>query len=200
MEEVEIWKSLKFLGYPDYEVSNMGQVKSLERVVIYKDGRKHLYKEKILKPSNDKDGYLLVGLYKNRKMKTFKVHRIVCLAFLENPDNLPQINHKNEIKTDNRVENLEWITPKENTNYGTHNERVSKTKKGIGSKPIIQLDLQGNFIKEFNSATTASEELNIKNTNICMCCKGKMKTAKGYKWVYKSDYKPTYTQLEINFN
>lgn len=132
MENIEIWKSLDFLGYPDYEVSNMGRVKSIERIVIYNDGRKYNYPEKILKPIINvrRYGYLQIILFKNKKPKTFKVHRLVALAFLENPQNLPCINHKDENKDNNNVSNLEWVTVKQNNNYGTRNERTSKKMKG----------------------------------------------------------------------
>lgn len=213
MGEVEIWKSLDFLGYPDYEVSNFGKVKSLNY--------KHSGKEYILKQCKNRGGYLFVCLYNDNKHKTFTVHRLVCLAHLKNDYKLPQVNHKNEIKTDNRLENLEWVTSKENNNYGTRNERASKsisqamkgkyvgenspfygiprseeTKQKISEakkdkpnykkrKPIIQLDLQNNFIREWDSATTAAKELNINRQHITACCRGKRNQCGNYKWKYK---------------
>lgn len=172
MENIEIWKSLDILGYPNYEVSNWGRVKSLPR---------NTTKEKILKQCKNKYGYLHLNLCNDGKVKLFTVHKLVALAFLENPLNLPQVNHKNEIKTDNRVENLEWVSPKENTNYGSCIERRSKTK----SIPIIQLDLQENFIREWQSTIQVEKELNIYATSITACCKGKIKTCGGFIWRYK---------------
>lgn len=184
MEEIEIWKSLDFIGFPDYEVSNMGRVKSLK-----------CGKERILKPSKTKVGYLDLNLCKNGKPKHFLVHRLVAKCFLEPIEGKDIINHKDENPLNNRVENLEFCSQQYNCNYGTHNEKLSKAKY----IPIIQLDLQNNFIREWNSAKIASKELNISRHHISSCCRGRRNKCGDYKWVYKSDYKPTSTQLEINF-
>lgn len=209
-----------------YQVSNKGQVKSLEKVVIRKDGRKNTYPERILKQSKNNMGYLYVDLFKNNKSKKFLVHRLVALAFIpnDNPTDKNEINHLDENPSNNHVSNICWCNRYENNNYGTRNERVSKTLKGkfkdkenhpmFGkhrteetkqkiskaiSIPIIQLDLQNNFIRDWDSATTASTELKISRQHISNCCKGKRNKCGGYKWVYKSNYIPTYTQLELNF-
>lgn len=112
----EEWKDIK--GYEGiYQISNMGRVKSLSNGK-YK-------KEKIRKYRKDKDGYLQLNLHKNNVMTTFKVHRLVAEAFIPNPHNLPQVNHKDEDKTNNRVDNLEWCTVEYNNNYGTRNKRIA---------------------------------------------------------------------------
>ena len=114
----EIWKNIA--GYEGlYEVSSFGRVRSLR-----------FGKTKILKPGKNKKGYLRVSLCKNGKQKTFFVHRLVAQAFLENPQNLPQINHKDENKQNNRLENLEWCSCDYNNNYGTRNERAGKANRG----------------------------------------------------------------------
>lgn len=129
MEE-EIWKSLDFLGYPDYMVSNMGRIKSLDKYVNSSYGSKQLRKERILNFDKTKFGYLRIKLWQNGEGRKFYVHRLVASAFLKNNNNLPYINHKDENKENNHVDNLEWVTQKENINYGTRNERVSEKMKG----------------------------------------------------------------------
>ena len=129
MEEVEIWRDIpEYEGL--YQVSNMGQVKSLNRYVRGNSNSKMFKKGILLKFSSDKDGYLTVGLHKDKKQKLMKIHRLVALAFLENPENLPCINHKNEIKTDNRVENLEWCTYQYNATYNEIHIKRGKKLKG----------------------------------------------------------------------
>lgn len=173
MAEIEKWKSLDFLGYPNYEVSNFGKVKSLNYL---RSG-----KEKILKQGKYKDGYMLVGLWKDGEGKTFLVHKLVALAFIPNPFNLPQINHKDENKENNHVDNLEFCTAKHNTNYGTRNKRLSESKE----KPILQYALDGSFIRDWESIKQASKELNIHQCNITSCCKGRLKTCGNFIWKYK---------------
>ena len=115
---MEEWRDIK--GYEGlYQVSNEGRIKSLERIANRSDGKVEILKEKIRKLTKDKDGYLCVPLVKELKRKFCKVHRLVAKAFIDNPDNLPEINHKDECKSNNSVENLEWCDRKYNTNYGT---------------------------------------------------------------------------------
>lgn len=110
----EIWKSIP--EFEDYTVSNLGRV-------MNKHGR-------IMKPSNHKQGYKLIGLKKDKKLYCRYVHRLVALAFIPNPDNLPQVNHKDECRNNNCVDNLEWCTSGYNINYGTRNLKVSIVLKG----------------------------------------------------------------------
>lgn len=191
IEKIEIWKDIpEYEGL--YQVSNLGKVKSLERVVRCGKGTKIL-KERILKSGKNSKNYLSVVLCKNGKMKCFTVHKLVCLVFIpnDNPTEKTEINHIDENKENNHVSNLEWVTPKENCNYATRNERIGKAHK---SKPrpklhksIIQLDLQNNFIRVWDSATQVEKELNIYATSITACCKGRLKTAYGYLWKYKEN-------------
>ena len=134
--------------------------------------------EKFLKPGVNNDGYLRVNLYKNGKYKSYAIHRLVAMAYLPNPENLPEINHKDENKTNNCLQNLEWCDRKYNINYGNCIERSSSKHK----KPILQYDLDGNFIREWPSATDVGREVRC---NIKECLRGRRKTAYGYKWVYK---------------
>lgn len=209
IKEIEIWKDIE--GYEGlYQVSNWGRVKSLK-----------FGKEKILKPQTDINNYLRLYLFKDGKGKSFSVHRLVASAFVPNPQNYPIINHIDENKQNNNFLNLEWCNyhynntynnihikrgeklkekykGKNNPFYGKHHTDESKRKF---SKPIIQCTLDGEFIKEWDSITQVKKELNIQSSNICYCCNGKRKTCGGYKWVYKSNYKPkNIQQLEIDFN
>ena len=175
----EEWRDIG--GYEGlYQVSNLGRVKSLNY--------KHTGIEKILKPSVDKKGYLFICLYKNSvKKRNFKIHRLVAEAFISNPNNLPQVNHKNEIKDDNRVDNLEWCDAKYNNNYGTRLERVAeKTTNGKLSKPVLQINPNTNeVIAEFPSINEVERQLGFGENAIIHCCKGRTKTSCGFKWQYK---------------
>ena len=167
----ESWKDKKdYEGI--YQVSNCGRVKSIK-----------FGKERILKLTKDKDGYLIVNLYKNNKSKTFKVHRLVAEAFLPNPDNLPLINHKDEDKSNNIVSNLEWCDVKYNTNYGTRNKRIGKSNtNGKRSKPVLQYTLDGKFVREWESYRECKRN---GFNHVSECCRGKRKSCGGYIWRYK---------------
>ena len=124
----EIWKDIKgYEGY--YQISSFGRVRGLDRYVKQGD-RTIMLKSKILKPRYDSGKYLRVILTKNAIAKGFSIHRLVAQHFIPNPDNLPEVNHKDENKENNNVDNLEWCTSKYNTNYGTRTERASKTATG----------------------------------------------------------------------
>ena len=174
--QVEEWKDIK--GYEGkYQVSSFGRVKSLN---YHRSG-----KEQIMKQQPNHKGYLTVHFVDKR----FQVHRLVATAFLENPNNYPQVNHKDENKQNNRAENLEWCTNKYNCNYGTWKEKVSKANKGkIGLRGSNSP--RANKVKcittgeTFNSLIEAEQKYNIKYQNISACCRGKKKTAGGYRWEY----------------
>lgn len=180
----EIWKDIK--GYEGlYQVSNLGRVKSLERILKHKTtyGGTYTVKEKILKPKEDK-GYYRYSLSNSGKNKLFFGHRLVAEAFIPNPQHYLIVNHKDENPHNNRADNLEWCTVKYNVTYGTAIER--KIKK-LGKK-INQYDIQDNFIKQFANLTEAKEYLNVKGkTLIARCARGKCKTAYGYKWKYADE-------------
>ena len=170
-----------------YEVSTWGNVRSLDRWITNKNGTKQFYKGRILKPVCGKDGYLRVHLFKDGKRTSFYVHRLVAKAFIPNPDNLPLVNHKDEVKDNNYPYNLEWCTDEYNKNYGTVIERMKKTltnRKDM-SKKVYQYDLEGNLIKEWDSTREAGRN-NFNASAISACCLGKVKTHKGYIWSYKS--------------
>ena len=153
------WKSIK--GYEDYEISDTGLVRSL------KYGKK-----RILSPrKNGRTGYLWVVLYKDGKYKCLYVHRIVAEAFIPNPLGLETVNHRDENKLNNRVENLEWMTQGDNARYSN-------------DKPILQLDKCGNVVDRFPSMSEAERQTGISDGNISLVCNGIRKTARGYVWKF----------------
>ena len=188
-EASEIWKDIK--GYEGfYQVSNLGRVKSVRREVNYCiDGLKAKREEKFLTLEMSNCGYLRVRLSINGESKKYSVHRLVATSFIPNSLNLSCVNHKNEDKTDNRVENLEWCTHKYNSNYGTVKERRVKAfmAKNSTCRPVIMMDSNGNEIRRFRSIKDAFKETGINTKGIGCCCQGKKnyKTAGGYKWKYK---------------
>lgn len=137
----------------------------------------------------DKDGYLKVILYKNGKPKSFQVHRLVASAFIENPLNLSEVNHRDENPSNNRVENLEWCTRKYNMNYGTRLEKqLANPNCGIKQlKPILQFTKNGELVKEYPSLMEASRLTQINQGNISSCCNGKLHSAGKYLWKYKEE-------------
>lgn len=160
----EIYKPIK--GY-DYEVSNTGQIRNV------RTGR-------ILKQRLNNRGYCQVCLCKDGVQKMFTVHRLVAKAFIPNPKNLPEVNHKDECKTNNRLDNLEWCTRKYNANYGTITERVAKAL----SRAVEQLDDNGNVIALFSSTMQIERVLGFFNGAISLACRKGLKRY-GYYWRYK---------------
>ena len=187
----EIWQDIEdYKGL--YQVSNLGRVKSLKRITIGEKYGKHKIKEKILKEG--KCGkYNIVILRKNGQNKTFYIHRLVAKAFIDNINNYPEINHKDGNTINNNVKNLEWC----NRSYNIkHSYRILKRKINVKGfieynerhkRKINQYDLNGNFIKTWNSIKDAENFLNLKYSgSICECCQHKKgrKSAHGYKWEY----------------
>lgn len=169
MIEDEIWCPIK--GYGGlYQVSDQGRVRSLK-----------FGKELILKSARDKGGYLMVAICKNGEQKTYRIHRLVAQTFIPNPDNLPEVNHKDEDKTNNSVQNLEWCSSKYNVNFGTRTRRMSEKR----SKPVLQYTKSGEFVKEWKSATDVQRNLGFAKQHISDCCTGRYKSANGYIWKYK---------------
>lgn len=186
MNEIEeIWRDIE--GYEGkYQISSLGQVKSL------KDNHGNP-REKFLKFYRHRCGYIQVVLTKNSKQIRYYVHRLVAIAFIDNPNNLPQVNHIDENKENNSVDNLEWCTQQYNNTYGTfQRRRVANTNyKAIGrknaeklSKQVYQYSKDGKLIKLWKGIVECGK-YGFDSGNVCKCCKGKLKSHKGFLWSYK---------------
>lgn len=160
----EVWKKID--GFENYEVSTLGRVRNKNT-------------GNILKAADRGKGYMFVVLCVNGKRSNRSVHRLVADTFIPNPDNKPQVNHKDETRDNNRVENLEWVTIKENNNYGNHNQKISDTQ----NKPIIVI-YQDDTYEEYPSATIAAKELGLWQQNIVKVLKGRRKRAGGLRFEY----------------
>ena len=192
MTDIEVWKTAVYDGivYEGlYRVSNFGRILNLNY--------KRTGKAELMTPVEITGGYLQVGLSKNRKKKRCLVHRLVAQTFLPNPENLPQVNHKDEDKTNNFVflnedgsvdkekSNLEWKTPKGNCNHGTRNERMRKAlTNGKKSKKVLQFTLDRELIREWPSARECGRN-GFKQSNVSACCRGEKPQYKGFLWMYK---------------
>jgi len=179
---MEIWKPIK--NYEGYDASNYGRIRSLDRWVKYSDGRLRLYKGRILKPVKRKDGYLQVGLYKDGKQKRHSVHRLVWMAFNGDIPEGYEVNHINEITTDNRLGNLNLLTHGDNVNFGTRNKRIKEKRSQI----VFQLTYPGlEFMCEWSSANEAGRN-GFNQSAVSECCNGKRKSHKGVTFRYKETY------------
>lgn len=189
----EIWKDIK--GYEGlYQISSFGNVKSLDRYIINKNGDKQYFPGKYL-TQGISDSYLKVTLSKNNKQRTFRVHILVARTFIPNPENKPEVNHIDGNKKNNKVNNLEWNTRSENELHAYRNglakpsnkqkQAVAKYAKENYSKKVVQYSLNGEFIKEWNSMHDVWRELGIRPSYICRCCKGLRNQTYGYIWKYK---------------
>lgn len=176
---MEIWKTINDTDNK-YAVSNLGNVKRLEHYTMVGPNKIH-YGERILKQYVNKEGYCIVHIVVNGKTCAKKVHRLVAQCFLENPKGLPQVNHIDEDRQNNNVENLEWCSPKQNSNHGTRNDKLRK----VSGIKIAQYSLSGDLIKIWDSISQASQYLKCSSTCcIRRVCKGQRKSYKGFVWKY----------------
>ena len=194
MTDIEIWKTVisDCEPYEGYKVSNLGRMMSLNY--------RNTGKSELMTPVEDTNGYFKVGLSKNGEYKMCYVHRLVAEAFLDNPEGKPQVNHKIEgekgkkinmviFNTDGSIDKerttIEWVTPKENSNHGTRNERIfEKTTNGKCSKKVLQFSKSGEFIREWPSIHECGRN-GFDSSSVCKCCNGKLPHYKGYIWKYK---------------
>ena len=174
----EEWKPVK--GYEGlYEVSNMGRVKSLNY--------RHTGKEKILEGYDNSHGYLYANLYKDGKRKQCRINRLVAQAFISNPDNLPCINHKDENKYNNCMDNLEWCSHSYNLTYNGRAKKVGKKLAEKLSKPVFSVDKETGLIMYWESTREAERCTGIPHQNIIQCCQDKRKSAGNHIWFYADD-------------
>ena len=175
----EIWKDIA--GYEGrYQISNYGRVLSVQR----KENSWHgpatrTIPQRILKQSENRDGYFIIVLRNNGKKKTFRTNRLVAEAFIPNPNKLPCVNHKDENRKNNLADNLEWCTPQYNDLYGNRNKKLSL----VNCKQVGQYSKNEELIRIWKSAKEANKA-GFTSQNIAKCCKGKRKTCGGYVWKY----------------
>lgn len=177
----EIWKKIK--NYENYyEISNYGRVR---RIKYENKGNCHQYKiPNYIKPRKDKDGYLKYTLCLNNKSKQFFAHRLVANHFLNNSNNLPQVNHKDGNKENNHCSNLEWISIKNNNLHALKNG-LRDMKNNKLSMKVEQYDLNNNLLNVYKSANDAKRITGLSQGHISECCRGEIKQYKGYIWKYK---------------
>lgn len=197
---IEIWKDIpEWKGV--YQASSFGRIKSLQRVVVCRNGINMSVSEKIMQPCLNTHGYYIV-LFKNKgRKKTSTVHRLIAETFIQNTENKRTVNHKNGIKIDNRLENLEWATMKEN-NIHAYEIGLKKIPNGkdchwlygktgknsLVSKSIIQMDLNGKIIKKYDSLIDAVRDIGLRDSSgITKCAQGKLKSSGGYKWRFSKN-------------
>lgn len=177
----EIWKPI-----PEYEalyeVSNFGSVRN----IAYLNSRINCIitrsVPRLLRNETTHDGYKRVVLSLKGKHKHFSVHRLVAMAFIPNPGNLPQINHVDENPANSKADNLEWCSGKQNCNHGTHCQKIAirQTNNPSRSKPVRQFDMEGNILKDYPSTREAERQTGIACEQISRCCKGRNHHAGGY--------------------
>ena len=196
MNGSEEWRDIK--GYEGiYQISDCGRVKSLERIVPWGKGIRHI-KEKFLRVKKKKSGYLFYCLYSgNGTVKYEHAHRLVAQAFIPNPLQKKDVNHIDGNKSNNCVDNLEWATRSENQIHA-YNVLKRTREHPIGwdnklAKHIVQLNLDGTFVKKWASSCDFQRQTGKTEANVRRCLTGKMKTAYGFRWMYLEDY-----QKEVN--
>ena len=187
-----------------YKISNWGRILSLDY--------RHTGRAELMTPVEIPNGYFQVGLWKNGECKMCYVHRLVAETFLPNPEGKPCVNHKIEGKKgktmnmvifnedgtlDKKRTTIEWCTAKENNNYETRNERISKTMtNGKLSKRVLQLSLDGELIKEWPSTRECGRN-GFKHSNVAACCRGEISQYKGFLWMYAEDYEEKFGYIPL---
>ena len=195
----EIWKDIEgFEGF--YQVSSLGRVRSLDRIVVNSRYGYQSLKGRILRQHKNGDGYFHIGLNKDNHRKKYETHRLVAQTFIPNPENKAEVDHINTKRDDNRIENLRWATRKENQNNSLTLKKRSDSMKGdkhpmygkLGktnpnSKAIYQVSMDGNIIRKWNALSEAERQTGTDESSISRCCQGKLNAAGGYRWLYAED-------------
>lgn len=176
----EIWKPILETD-GKYEISNWGNVRTVDRYAKVCGGGMRFIKGEMRKPIVCSNGYLELQASVNGKRKIFMIHRLVAQYFIPNPNDYPEVNHKDENPKNNHVDNLEWCTPKYNCNYGTRNQRCMEK---VIKKAVNQYTLDGEFVARYEMIKDAERKYGIDSTQIVRVCKGKNRTAGGYIWEY----------------
>lgn len=202
MQAIEVWKPVNaFEGY--YEVSSFGNVRSVSRTITHNDGVKRSFKQKRMTQKVNERGYLSVGLNKENVQFTFMAHNLVAMAFIENPDSKPIVNHKDLNKNNNHKDNLEWVTHAENIQHAFDNGAVTIHRGEKNhmhgrfnelnhySKPVYQFSFETKtLIKSYPSAREAGRQLSANYKLISECCQGYRNTHKGFAWSFDSSKLP----------
>lgn len=192
MDCKEVWK--KVVGFENYEVSNLGNVRSITRITYHPRARTGVSTKKgrLLRPFPNHKGYLMVKLYQDGNQKSVSIHRLVATAFINNPLSFPQVNHKDENKQNNCVANLEWCTNDYNVHYGTaikrkgesiRNSEAHKMYSKTRCKEVVQTDMNERIIKVWESVVSVETE-GFCAEGVIDCCKGRRQSYKGFKWQY----------------
>lgn len=188
-EELSSEKWVDIVGYESlYQISSLGRVRSCDKTIEMVDGRMRHDKGKLLKTSIVRN-YECITLYHNSKSKSFKVHRLVASAFIPNTHNLPQVNHIDENKLNNRVGNLEWVTALENNRHSNIAARWLSCGTEASKKPVLQYDLLGSLVDEYESASEAARQIGKPQgrSSICKCCNGTQKKYSNFIWRWKHE-------------
>ena len=189
-KQEEIWRI-----YPEFdfiEVSNLGRVRSKDRYVPSKNGGKRLAKGHVLKQYQEHGGYMRVKFKVNGETKSILVHRMVAICYIPNPDNLPQVNHKDNDPTNNVVSNLEWCTSQYNSDY---KKNFGTSPAQLFGRPVFAVDLKTGKVLRFETQSEAARQLGTPSSNINMVIKGKMNTAGGY-WFTEDESEITEEKIQ----
>ena len=184
VKEQEVWK--QYPKYPFIEANQYGEIRTVDRIVTYKNGAKHFVKGRILKQQQNKDGYMYVCSSLNGKDLCLRVSRVVASAFIPNLDNLPEVDHIDCNPANNVVSNLRWVTHQENIAH--RDELYHTAKHNAPKKPVFAVSLKTGKVLRFESQSEAARQLDLYQTDINAVLKGRQKTAGGFCFIYSDEH------------